>query len=120
MTGCLGALSLIVAMLLGAGVAQAQSVKVETRAQFVQAVDGRTLSRPMNSLRVMPGGTITGRGMVREVSGTCTWRDGYFCRDLFWGGSPMGFNCQEVRLEGQDIRFMPDGGIGDFAGFRLR
>ncbi len=43
-----------------------------------------------------------------------------FCRDLFWGARDLGYNCQQVDVNGSRIRFTSDRGRGDSAVFRLR
>lgn len=99
----------------------ADLVKIDEQGQFVQLVSGKTLTRPLVELTVTPDGQIAGRGAVWDVEGTWSWQDGYFCRDLFWGGDNLGYNCQEVAAnsDGQ-IKFTSDRGAGDSAVFRLR
>ena len=71
-------------------------------------------------LIVQPDGEITGRGLGWDVTGAWRWQDGYFCRDLNWGGSDLGQNCQAVLVQGQTIRFVSDQGTGDHADFALQ
>lgn len=105
---------------LAAAPASAELAKVSDRDQFVQLVTGKTLSRTLVRLTVTPDGQIRGNGAGWDVNGSWSWQDGYFCRDLFWGGDALGYNCQEVRADGQSIRFTSDRGAGDSADFRLR
>ena len=115
LTGCLCA-----GIVFAAAPAKADFEKVTDRNQFLELVDGKTLSRPLVKLRVAPDGRITGRGARWDVTGEWRWRDGFFCRDLYWGGDALGYNCQEVRPNGNRIRFTSDQGQGDSADFRLR
>ena len=71
-------------------------------------------------LNVKPDGEITGRGLGWPVTGAWRWQDGLFCRDLNWGGSDLGQNCQAVLVQGQTIRFVSDAGKGDYADFALQ
>lgn len=114
------ALLALVASGLLAGPALADFQKVSDRSQFLQLVQGKALTRPMIRLEVSPDGKISGRGVTWDVTGNWTWKDGYFCRDLFWGGDPLGYNCQEVRASDGTLRFTSDMGSGEFADFRLR
>ena len=98
----------------------AEFSKVNKQQEFVELVSGKELRRPFISLEVTPDGGISGYGAAWEVSGQWTWRDGYFCRDLFWDGDDLGYNCQEVQASGDRIRFTSDKGKGDSAVFRLR
>lgn len=111
----IGCLSIFVA-----GPALADLTKVSQQSEFVRLVSGKTLSRPMVRLEVIDDGTIIGKGLKWGVSGNWTWRDGYFCRDISWGGDDMGYNCQEVRANDGRIRFTSDRGKGDSAEFRLK
>ena len=105
---------------LSASVAQADLQVVQSKSEFVKLIDGKTLTRPLIKLQVSTGGTITGRGARWDVTGTWSWQDGFFCRDLIWGGDALPYNCQEVRANGDKIRFTSDRGTGNYADFRLR
>ncbi|GGX41358.1 hypothetical protein GCM10007385_06120 [Tateyamaria omphalii] len=112
---------LAAAAALVSGPALADLVKVDDQQKFVQLVNGKTLTRPFVKLNVKPDGKIEGRGARWDVEGTWSWKDGYFCRDLFWGGDALGYNCQEVRATDDGrIKFTSDRGAGDSAMFRLR
>jgi hypothetical protein len=100
--------------------AHAEFQKVETQADFVSAVNGKTLKRPLVELSVEPTGAISGKGAVWDVSGNWTWNDGFFCRSIVWGGDDLGYNCQEVMLNGRKIRFTSDKGTGQSADFTIR
>ena len=108
-----------VVMGLTGGPAFAELQKLDTLEEFVSAVSGKTLSRPLVSLQVGQDGQISGKGMRWAVEGSWSWQDGYFCRDLYWGGEALGYNCQEVRASGDRIRFTSDKGSGQSAEFRL-
>ncbi|MGC3937775.1 dihydrodipicolinate reductase [Roseobacter sp. EG26] len=107
------------AMIAGTA-ASAEFAKVDSQEEFVSLVAGKELKRPFINLEVSPEGAISGKGAAWEVTGNWTWRDGYFCRDLFWGGDALGYNCQEVQAKDNRIRFTSDKGAGDSAEFRLR
>jgi hypothetical protein len=104
-----------------AGTANAELAKVDDQQNFVKAVAGKTLTRPWIKINVTSDGRIEGRGARWDIEGTWSWQDGYFCRDLFWGGDPLGYNCQEVQVttDGR-IKFISDKGAGNSAMFRLQ
>lgn len=104
---------------LSAGAAQAEFAKINDENQFRTIVSGKTLTRPFIELEVTSSGTIRGRGARWDVTGSWVWQDGYFCRDLFWGGDDLGYNCQEVAVKDGRIRFTSDKGRGASADFRL-
>ena len=99
--------------------ASAELKKLKTFEEFLSYVQGKTLTRPLIKLTVTPDGRIAGRGARWDVEGNWRWKDGYFCRDLYWGGDALGYNCQEVRAYGDRIKFTSDRGTGDSATFRL-
>lgn len=99
--------------------AQAELRKLNTFQEFIAYVQGKTLTRPLIKLTVSENGNIAGKGARWPVEGTWRWQDGYFCRELFWGGDALGYNCQEVRANGNRIRFTSDRGQGQSAEFRL-
>ena len=101
-------------------IAAAELKRIDNRSEFVQLVEGKTLSRPLVRLTVTPDGQIAGRGATWDVIGTWSWKDGYFCRDLNWGGDDLGYNCQAVLANGSEMRFIADQGAGEAADFRLR
>lgn len=100
--------------------AQASAERIGTKEQFVGLIQGKKLTRPLVNLRVSPDGQISGTGAAWDVTGNWTWQDGFFCRDLEWGGDPLGYNCQMVTADGNRITFTSDRGQGRSAGFTLR
>ena len=100
--------------------ALAEFTKVDEQAEFVSLVQGKKLKRPFVNLQVSADGDISGRGAAWDVEGNWTWKDGFFCRDLYWGGDALGYNCLEEKATGDRIRFTSDRGQGDSAEFRLR
>ena len=104
---------------LFAGSASAELAIVSSQSDFVRLITGKTLSRPLITIKVAEDGRISGKGALWAVTGDWTWRDGFFCRSLYWGGSELGYNCQEVRASEGRVRFTSDGGEGDSADFKL-
>ena len=99
--------------------ALAELAKVQSASEFKTLISGKTLTRPLIKLKISPGGVISGTGAAWSVSGNWTWKDGYFCRNLEWGGDDLGYNCQEVTASAGKIRFTSDQGAGDSAEFKL-
>ena len=87
---------------------------------FIEVVEGRDLTRFGITLEVTSAGQIRGRAFGTPVTGQWRWQDGYFCRDLFWGDTDLGANCQEVRVQGDRVRFISDRGQGMYADLSLR
>ena len=100
--------------------AAAEFRKIGDESTFRSVVEGRTLTRPLIRLQVLPGGRIIGTGGGAEVTGSWDWNGGFFCRDLNWRGKNLGYNCQSVSFNGGKIRFTSDQGQGESADFRLR
>lgn len=114
------ALAASAVLALSALPAAAEYARIQSKSDFVAAVNGKRLTRPLVDLRVTSGGAISGKGAVWEVTGTWTWKDGFFCRTLVWGGKDLGYNCQVVMRDGAKIRFTSDKGTGESAVLTLR
>ncbi|MBF9057789.1 dihydrodipicolinate reductase [Rhodobacterales bacterium HKCCSP123] len=93
---------------------------VESIDRFLSLTNGRELRRLGIRVQVMPEGRIEGRAFGGPVAGEWTWEGGYFCRDLFWNGDDLGYNCQLVEENGDTLRFTTDRGAGIYADLTLR
>ncbi|MGB1705346.1 MAG: dihydrodipicolinate reductase [Rhodobacteraceae bacterium] len=93
--------------------------KISNEMDFLEIVDGHTLSRPLIKLVVQNDGSITGKAAFRAVNGNWSWDNQLFCRTLFWGERDLGLNCQLVEYNGEIIRFTADEGAGAFADFTI-
>lgn len=101
----------------------AEFVRVSDETAFLDLMAGRELRIGVVglALSVNPDGTITGSAAGFDVTGSWTWQDGYFCRQMVWGGTEIPYNCQLVEARGTDVmRFTVDQGAGDAAEFNLR
>ena len=116
--------TLIAALLIVAPVAAAaQDYRpVTDRATFMQLVQGRSLTQRLLgvALTVTDDGRISGDAMGGTVTGSWTWDDGYFCREMAWGSRVFPQNCQRIDLNGDLLRFTADKGAGDDATLRIR
>lgn len=92
---------------------------IRDRSEFLGVVTQGELTRMGIRLTVTPEGQITGRAFGRDVTGNWSWQDGYFCRDLAWGDTSFGYNCQEVARDGRSLRFTSDKGAGQSASLNL-
>lgn len=103
-----------------AGHASAETQRITDKNAFLNIIGGKTLARPFVSLQVLPDGKINGKGAGRAVTGDWSWKDGYFCRTMFWGSQEISYNCQAVDSVGEKLRFTADQGAGRAADFSLR
>ncbi|NJM84211.1 MAG: dihydrodipicolinate reductase [Tabrizicola sp.] len=117
-------LALIGACVISAAPALANDYdKVTEKSDFLSLVDGRDLRIGLYNLTlsVLPDGRIQGSAMGWDITGTWSWQDGYFCREMDWSGKAIDYNCQLVEVHGGDkMRFTVDRGAGKSASFRLR
>lgn len=113
-------LAVSVALFLPQVGAAEQFQPVRDQDTFLEVVEGRDLTRFGITLEVTPAGEIRGRAFGTPVTGEWRWQDGYFCRDLFWGERDLGANCQEVRVNGDRVRFISDRGQGIYADLSVR
>lgn len=96
--------------------------RISDRATFVSTVGDKDLRIGMYglTLNVRDDGTISGRAAGWGITGSWSWQNGYFCRDMDWSGYPIEYNCQLVEVNGDRIRFTVDQGAGDDAVLRIR
>lgn len=91
-----------------------------TSQNFFSVIEGKNLQRVFIKLNISLDGQISGSAVTRPVTGDWQWKEGYFCRSLFWGQRDLGYNCQEVSVSGKKVRFTFDEGEGAYADFTLR
>lgn len=107
-------------LIVGPRTAQAEEFRVvDSDTRFVALIEGRELRRLGIRLTVTPTGEIQGRAFGGPVTGQWRWENGYFCRDLFWNDTDLGYNCQLVQENGPTLRFSSDQGAGMFADLTL-
>jgi hypothetical protein len=115
-------LSLILATAAAPALAESY-VPVKDQATFLSLIEGKELRNFFYGVRlnVMADGQIAGAAIGWDIVGSWSWQDGYFCREMSWGGDPIAYNCQLVEARGDDrLRFTVDQGAGDSASFRLQ
>jgi hypothetical protein len=96
--------------------------RLTDRDAFVSLVDGKELVLPFFGveLTVKPTGEIDGAAQGWPITGEWGWKDGYFCRTMYWGEMEIPANCQLVEVkDGQRMRFTTDQGEGQSATFWL-
>jgi hypothetical protein len=93
---------------------------VKEKSEFVSLIKDKALTRFGISLNVSANGAIKGSAFGSTVTGKWAWKDGLFCRDLAYGNTVLGLNCQTVARNGNTLRFTADAGKGDSADLRLK
>lgn len=113
---------LLIALLVFAPVASHAFDRVSDEGTFLGLVSEKSLTNRLYgiTLNVSPAGTIVGDALGWDITGDWVWENGFFCRDMAWGGDPIEYNCQVVEAKGDEVRFISDQGTGDSASFRLR
>lgn len=114
--------AVVVSALTASSVAAQSYQAVNDKAAFLAALGNKNLSNRLYgvNLAVTSNGQIAGSGAGWDIIGTWSWQNGFFCREMSWGGDPIPYNCQLVEYNGQEMRFTTDQGAGDSASFRLR
>jgi len=103
--------------------ASAEFVPISDKSRFLATIEGRNLNNRLFGvdLRVLSDGTIQGEAQGWPITGTWSWQNGYFCREMDWDGTSIDYNCQLVEIRGGDeLRFTVDQGAGRSARFKLR
>ncbi|MEL6914888.1 MAG: dihydrodipicolinate reductase [Pseudomonadota bacterium] len=116
--------TLITSLALCAALPATAMEAISERGEFVERVEGQVLqTRYLGvavNLQVSPEGRIVGRALGADITGDWAWQDGYFCREMTWGSTPIPYNCQLVEYNGEEMRFTTDRGAGRYADFDLR
>lgn len=112
--------AVLAAILLSLPVAALAFEPVTDRGTFVGLVEGKSLTSLGVALRVTSDGRIAGRAFGADVTGTWTWRDGLFCREMAAAARRFALNCQVVQFDGRTLRFIADEGQGSRADLRIR
>ena len=113
----------LVALLLSSAAAAQDFVPVTDKDAFLALVKGRELRLGVLGIAISinPDGTISGSASGWDLTGDWTWDNGFFCREMDWGGTKIDYNCQLVEARGTEaIRFTVDQGAGQAAEFNLR
>lgn len=107
---------------LPAAPASADFAPVTNKAEFLSFLGNKTLRDPLLRITLTIGqdGTISGTAVRWGVTGTWSWQDGFFCREMDWTGMAIPYNCQLVEVDGDRMRFTVDQGAGASATFSLR
>lgn len=111
---------LIAGLMAVAGQAAADFEKITSKSEFDSLITRNQLGRTGIELTVTPAGQIEGSAFGQPVSGKWSWEGEYFCRDLAWGDTDFGYNCQEVARDGNALRFTSDRGAGRSAKLYLK
>jgi hypothetical protein len=96
---------------------------ISEKSAFLSVVEGRELRLGLFqiALKITPEGGIAGSALGWDLTGTWSWKDGFFCREIDWSGELIPYNCQLVEVsDNAKIRFTVDQGAGDEATFNLR
>jgi hypothetical protein len=119
----LRAISIVLMLAAPVAAAANEFQPIKDRNDFLSLVKDRELRIGMYnlSLNLLPDGQIKGSALGWDISGTWSWQDGYFCREMDWSGMEIDYNCQLVEASGAErVRFTVDKGTGDSATFKLR
>jgi hypothetical protein len=113
---------LLAVMCLAGPMHAAAAEPVESKEDLFTAIDGRALTMGVFrlSLNVLPDGNLTGTAMGWDITGTWSWKDGLFCREMDWSGYEIAYDCQSVEKVGEKLRFTAEYGKGRSADFNLR
>lgn len=92
---------------------------IETEQEFRDVIVERRLSNKHGYSMVHEDGTLTGKFGDRDMTGTWSWEDKYFCRTAKLGSKKFPLNCQAVTVSGDKVTFRRNKGLGKRSKYRL-
>jgi hypothetical protein len=85
---------------------------IETEAAFRAAIVDRQITFEANTLTINSDNTISGPWNGDGITGTWTWEDGAFCRDIKIGGQARDPDCQTWIVAGDTATVTRNRGAG--------
>ncbi|MDU8928740.1 hypothetical protein RXV86_15215 [Alisedimentitalea sp. MJ-SS2] len=95
--------------------ALAEFTRIETSEQFNDQVVGRVITFSVGTTLIHADGTTEGsltKPQEVDYTGTWTWEDGFYCRNLVIDGDETGVICMQVEVDGNNLRLIRDKGEG--------
>ena len=86
--------------------------RITTEKEFRTIVAGKKLTSKAGYSINHKDGNITGNFRDRELTGTWTWEDGYFCRSVMLGNKDLPDDCQVITVSGDKVTYIRNRGEG--------
>lgn len=93
--------------------------KIETEQEFRDLIVEKRLSSEHGYVIVHADGTMTGDFGGKNLTGTWSWDDRYYCRTARLGNKKIALNCQTVTVSGDKVTFGRNKGLGKKSKYRL-
>ncbi len=90
----------------------AEPVILTTEAAFRAAIVGKTMGFDGSTFTVNADNTVSGPWDGSGITGTWSWEDPYWCRDIAIGGVDRGSDCQIWAVSGSSATVTRDRGNG--------
>ena len=95
-----------------ASAAEPKKGRITTKKEYITKVVGKKLTSGNGVVYSHKDGTLTGYFGEKEMTGTWTWEEGYWCRTVIIGGREFPHDCQVVTVLGDKLTFIRDRGEG--------
>ena len=93
--------------------------RIRTEREFLDVVAGRKMTNETGFATNRKDGTLTGKLDKRQLTGSWSWEDGFFCRIGKLGNHNFGLDCQTVVVSGDSVTFTQEKGKGKKVTYRL-
>lgn len=93
--------------------------RITSEDEYRTTIVGKRLVWESGSATHHEDGSITGNVGDREMTGTWSWQDGFYCRSIRISNTRVPDDCQILIVSGDELTVIRDGGMGDIATFRI-
>ena len=111
--------ALTVAAWSGTAAAESGKKKLTTEKEFREMVAGKRMANKHGYGIAHRDGTITGTFAGKNMTGTWSWEDQYYCRTAKLGKKKYGHNCSVVTVSGNKVILKGSKGMGKKRTYRL-
>ena len=93
--------------------------RLTTEDEYRAMIVGKTIVWEHGSATHHEDGTITGTVGGREMTGTWSWQDEFYCRSITIADTSVPYDCQILILSGDELIAIRDRGMGESNVFQL-
>ncbi len=100
----------------------AEFERISSKEQYLELVAGRVGRTKGTNITstAFADGTLKGGSGAKKFSGTWTWEDEYFCREVTVGSKVLEPDCQIIEISGSTLKVTRKKGEGEIVFLQLK